>query len=43
LEFLFFSEGEKDPVKVAKGAFAKAKEEQLDLLIIDTAGRLHFR
>lgn len=38
---VFFLEGEKDPVKVAKAAFAKAKEQQLDLLIIDTAGRLH--
>ncbi len=38
---VFFLEGEKDPVKVAKLAFAKAKDEQFDLLIIDTAGRLH--
>jgi signal recognition particle subunit SRP54 len=38
---VFFIEGEKDPVKVAKSALAKAKDEQFDLLIIDTAGRLH--
>lgn len=32
---------EKDPVKVAQAALVKAKEEGYDLLIIDTAGRLH--
>lgn len=32
---------EKDPVKVAKAAVTKAKADQHDLLIIDTAGRLH--
>lgn len=38
----FFSiEGEKDPAKVAKKALEKAKDEGFDLLIIDTAGRLH--
>lgn len=33
--------GEKDPIKVAKAALAKATEEKYDLLIVDTAGRLH--
>ncbi len=33
--------GEKDPVKVAKAALAKAKSENYDVLIVDTAGRLH--
>jgi signal recognition particle subunit SRP54 len=38
----FFSlEDEKDPVKVAKKSFEKAKKEGFDLLIVDTAGRLH--
>lgn len=38
----FFSiASESDPVKVAKGALEKAKTENCDLLIIDTAGRLH--
>jgi len=36
----FTLEGEKDPVKVAREAFKKAKEEQFDVLIVDTAGRL---
>lgn len=34
-------DGEKDPVVVAKAAFEKAKKENYDLLIVDTAGRLH--
>jgi signal recognition particle subunit SRP54 len=38
---VFSLPGESDPVKVAKSALAKAKEEEHDLLIIDTAGRLH--
>lgn len=38
---VFIVEGEKDPVKVAKAALAKAKAENHDLLIVDTAGRLH--
>lgn len=33
--------GEQDPVKVAKSALAQAKKEGHDLLIVDTAGRLH--
>lgn len=38
---VFVLEGEKNPVKVAKAAFAHAKENGFDLLILDTAGRLH--
>lgn len=34
-------EGEKDPLKVARFALEKAKAEHFDLLIVDTAGRLH--
>lgn len=33
--------GEKDPVAVAKAALAHAKAHSHDLLIVDTAGRLH--
>jgi len=32
---------DKDPVKVAQGSIEKAKTEAADILIIDTAGRLH--
>lgn len=38
---VFHLPGEADPVLVAKKALEKAKNEQFDLLIIDTAGRLH--
>lgn len=38
---LFAIEGEKDPVQVAREALKKAKDEQFDVLIVDTAGRLH--
>ena len=38
---VFHIDGEKDPLRVAKAALAKAKEEGFDLLIVDTAGRLH--
>jgi len=38
---VFILPGEKDPVKVAKEALAKAKADGHDLLILDTAGRLH--
>lgn len=38
---VYFREGEKDPLRVAKEALQKAKNEQIDLLIVDTAGRLH--
>lgn len=37
----FMIEGEKDPLKVAKKAMKKAKEEGFDVVILDTAGRLH--
>jgi signal recognition particle subunit SRP54 len=35
-----FSEG-RDPVKVAKAALKEAERQQADVVIIDTAGRLH--
>lgn len=38
---VFAIEGEQNPVKVAKGALEKAQEEGFDVLIVDTAGRLH--
>lgn len=38
---VFAIEGEKDPVRVAKAALQQAKEAKHDLLIVDTAGRLH--
>jgi signal recognition particle subunit SRP54 len=38
---VFFIPGESNPVKVAKAALEKAKNENFDLLIVDTAGRLH--
>ncbi len=34
-------EDEMDPVRVAKEAFQRAKSERFDVLIVDTAGRLH--
>ena len=36
-----FSMDGKKPVKVAKEALAQAKKEEFDVLIVDTAGRLH--
>lgn len=38
---VFTLPGENDPVKVAKLALEKARKEDFDLLIVDTAGRLH--
>lgn len=38
---VFTMPGEKNPVAVAKAALARAKSENHDLLIVDTAGRLH--
>ena len=38
---VFTIEGETNPLKVAKKAYAHAKENGHDLLILDTAGRLH--
>ncbi|HAA8769454.1 TPA_asm: signal recognition particle protein [Listeria monocytogenes] len=42
LDMPLFSLGDQvSPVEIAKQAIAKAKEEHLDYVIIDTAGRLH--
>ena len=38
--FVYHEEDAKDPVKIAKNALAKAKQEGYSLVIIDTAGRL---
>ncbi|EIA7399290.1 signal recognition particle protein [Listeria monocytogenes] len=38
---VFSLEDQVSPVEIAKQAIAKAKEEHLDYVIIDTAGRLH--
>ena len=38
--FVYFEEGVKDPVKIAKNAIIKARQEGYSLVIIDTAGRL---
>jgi signal recognition particle subunit SRP54 len=38
---VFSIAGEKDPIRVAKEALKQAKEKGHDLLIVDTAGRLH--
>ena len=38
---LFSLKEEQDPVRVAREALIKAKKESFDVLIIDTAGRLH--
>lgn len=38
---VFFMEGEHDPVRVARAALAQAKNDKNDLIIVDTAGRLH--
>ena len=37
---VYSEEGEKDPVKVARNAIARAKAENCGVVIIDTAGRL---
>ena len=37
---VYTQEGESDPIKIAKGAIAKAKAEGVSVVIIDTAGRL---
>ncbi|WP_170007033.1 signal recognition particle protein [Bacillus fonticola] len=42
LSFPVFSMGDKEsPVTIAKEAIAKAKEEHHDVVLLDTAGRLH--
>ncbi len=38
---VFTLDGEASPVKVAKKAYEKAEAEGFDVLIVDTAGRLH--
>jgi signal recognition particle subunit SRP54 len=38
---LFAALEEKNPVVVAQGALRKARDESFDVLIVDTAGRLH--
>jgi signal recognition particle subunit SRP54 len=38
---VFAVDGASDPLKVAEAALAKAKKEEFDVLIVDTAGRLH--
>ncbi|MBS0626766.1 MAG: signal recognition particle protein, partial [Verrucomicrobia bacterium] len=38
---VFSVDSEKDPIKVATLALEKAKKESFDILIVDTAGRLH--
>lgn len=37
---VYTEEGEKDPVRIAKNAIAKAKSEGFSVVIVDTAGRL---
>jgi len=38
----FYSQGtERDPVDIAEWALGRAKGEEMDVLIVDTAGRLH--
>ena len=38
---LFFERGTQDPVKTAKEAMEEARRKLVDVLILDTAGRLH--
>lgn len=38
---VFSIPGEKSPIAVVRGALQKAKESGIDVLILDTAGRLH--
>jgi signal recognition particle subunit SRP54 len=38
---VYFSKEEKDPVKLCNAAISQAKKEANDIVIIDTAGRLH--
>ncbi len=41
LDIPVFEQGQGDPVAIAQAAYAHAKQHGNDLLIIDTAGRLH--
>ena len=36
-----YTEGNKDPVKICKNGISKAKSDKIDIVILDTAGRLH--
>lgn len=38
---VYYEEDSKEPVKIAKNALEKAKRELNDVVIVDTAGRLH--
>ncbi len=38
---VFFERGQQDPVKTAKQALADAESKLIDIVILDTAGRLH--
>lgn len=38
---VFYLPGEQDPIKVAKEALRQSKNEKNDVVIVDTAGRLH--
>src|SRR5699024_7942875 len=37
----FPSRGDQDPVDIAQGALSAARNKYMDVLIVDTAGRLH--
>ncbi|MCF0176152.1 MAG: signal recognition particle protein [Bacteroidales bacterium] len=37
---VYTEEGEKDPIKIARNAIARAKSEGISVVIVDTAGRL---
>ena len=39
--FFFPSTADQDPISIAKNAHAEAKKQFADVLILDTAGRLH--
>ena len=41
LDIPMFEQGQGDPVAIARAAYAHAKQHGNDLLIVDTAGRLH--
>lgn len=41
LKIPVFSQGERDPVLIARAAMDKARREGFDVVLIDTAGRLH--
>ncbi|MEE9442037.1 MAG: signal recognition particle protein [candidate division Zixibacteria bacterium] len=41
IDVAVFEMGQEDPVKICKEAISKARKEFVDLIIFDTAGRLH--